>query len=271
MIAGAGRTPFLVAEGVRRAGRRLIVVGLRDFASQRLADLADEFVWSGLTRLGQWLSVFRSRAVREVVMIGGVKKREMYSPLSVLRHLPDLAAIRLWFFKVREDRRDNAVLAAVVEEFGKKGIQMVSCVKFCEEHLAADGLMTRTPVPRGAEGDVEFGWRIARASAELDIGQAIAVKGRDIVAVEAIEGTDSMIRRAGRLCRVGAWTLVKVARPKQDMRFDVPTVGPGTLRNLKNAKCACLVLEAGKTLIVDKPITLALADKLGIAVVGKRA
>ncbi|MFW6133812.1 MAG: LpxI family protein, partial [Planctomycetota bacterium] len=140
----------------------------------------------------------------------------------------------------------------------------------CEEHLADEGLMTQTPIPRGAEQDVEFGWRIARASAGLDIGQSIAVKECDIVAVEAMEGTDAMIRRAGRVCRVGGWTLVKVARPKQDMRFDVPTVGPGTLRNLKNAKCACLVLEAGRTLIVDKPATLDLADRLKIAVVGKR-
>ena len=112
---------------------------------------------------------------------------------------------------------------------------------------------------------------IARASAALDIGQSIAVKDRAIIAVEAMEGTDAMIRRAGRVCRVGGWTLVKVARPKQDMRFDVPTVGPGTIRNLKDAKCICMVVEAGKTLIVDKSATLALADRLKIAVIGKAA
>ena len=131
--------------------------------------------------------------------------------------------------------------------------------------------MTRTPLPDGVAHDVEFAWRIARASADLDIGQCVAVKDRDIIAVEAVEGTDAMIRRAGRLCRVGGWTLVKAARTNQDMRFDVPTVGPGTIRNLRDARCACLAVEAGRTLIVDKPATLALAEKLKIAVIGKKA
>lgn len=270
LIAGAGRPPFLVANGIRKAGRRLVIVALRDFASKRLEGLADEFIWAGVTRMGRWLSALRSRGVREAVIIGAVKKREAYSPLRLLRYIPDIPSIRLWYFKIRKDRRDNAVLLAVADAFRRKGIEMVSCVKYCAEHLADEGQMTRTPVPRGIEGDVGFGWRIARASAELDIGQAVAVKDRDIIAVEAIEGTDAMIRRAGRLCRVGGWTLVKVARPKQDMRFDVPTVGPRTMKHLKDAKCACLVLEAGKTLIVDKATTLALADKLGIAVIGKR-
>ena len=270
LIAGAGRPPFLVANGIRKAGRRLVIVGIRDFASKRLEELADEFIWAGITRMGRWLSALRSRGVREAVIIGAVKKREAYSPLRLLRYVPDIPSIRLWYFKIRKDRRDNAVLLAVADAFRRKGIEMVSCVKYCEEHLADEGQMTRTAVPRKIEGDVEFGWRIAKASAGLDIGQAVAVKDRDIIAVEAIEGTDAMIRRAGRLCRVGDWTLVKVARPKQDMRFDVPTVGPSTMKHLRGAKCACLVLEAGKTLIVDKATTLALADKLGIAVIGKR-
>lgn len=271
LIAGSGRPPFLVARGVKQSGRRLVVTALSGLASPRLADIADEFYWAGIVRPGRWLKIFRRHNVREAVMIGAVRKREIYSPLRILRYIPDLRAFRLWYGKVRKDRRDNAILLAVAEEMRDEGIELVSCVKYCSEHLADAGLMTRTPLRRNLREDVEFGWRIARASAELDIGQTIAVKDRDIIAVEAVEGTDAMIRRAGRLCRVGGWTMVKVARPKQDMRFDVPTVGPGTLRNLKDAKCACLVLEAGRTFIVDKPATIALADKLGIAVVGKRA
>jgi len=131
--------------------------------------------------------------------------------------------------------------------------------------------MTRTPVPVAAAADVEFGFRIARASADLDIGQSLAVKECDIIAVEAMEGTDRMIQRAGELCRSGGWTMVKVARPEQDMRFDVPTVGPDTIRRLKECGAVCLVLEAARTLILDKPATLALADSLGIAVLGKKA
>jgi hypothetical protein len=131
--------------------------------------------------------------------------------------------------------------------------------------------MTRAAPPTNVAEDVEFGWRIARSCADMDVGQSVAVKERDIIAVEAMEGTDAMIRRAGELCRVGGWTLVKVARSNQDMRFDVPTVGVSTIKNLKDAGCACLVLQANKTLIVDKPATLQLADKLGIAVIGKKA
>ena len=270
LIAGSGRPPFLVAEGVLRAGRPLVVAGLRGSASVRLKDLATTFFWASPTRMGSWLRALKRHGVHEAVMIGGVQKKAIYSPLRIIRNIPDLRAIRLWYFRLRKDRRDNAILLAVADELRKENIELVSSVKFCREHLADEGLMTQTPIPRGAEEDVEFGWRIARASADLDIGQSIAVRDRDIIAVEAMEGTDAMIRRAGRVCRVGGWTLVKVARPKQDMRLDVPTVGPSTIRNLKDSKCTCLVVEAGRTLIVDKPATLALADRLNIAVVGRR-
>ena len=271
LIAGSGRLPFLVAQGVKKLGRPLIVVGLAGNASPRLKDMADEFVWAGITRPGKWISSLRRHGVHETVMIGGVKKKHIYSPLRLIRYIPDLRAVRIWYFRLRKDKRDNAVLLAVADELRTEGIELVSSVKYCTEHLADEGLLTRTPIPRAAEEDVEFGWRIARASADMDIGQSIAVKERDIIAVEAMEGTDAMVRRAGRVCRVGGWTMVKVARPKQDMRFDVPTVGPSTIRNLKDAKCICLVVEAGRTLIVDKPATLQLADSLKIAVVGRRA
>lgn len=269
VIAGSGRLPFLVAAGIRQADRPVVMVALSGLASGRLAGLADAFVWGGVTRPSRWLRFFARHRVHEAVMIGGVRKRAMYTPLTVLRHWPDLRAIRMWYFRLRKDRRDNAVLLAMADELSKERIELVSSVKYCTEHLADEGPMT--PPPEGLTGDIEFGWRIARASADLDIGQTVAVKDRDIIAVEAVEGTDAMIRRAGRLCRSGGWTMVKVARPKQDMRFDVPTIGPGTLRHLKDARCACLVVEAGKTLIVDKPATLALAEQLKIAVIGKKA
>jgi len=271
LIAGSGRLPFLVAQGIVKTGRPLVVVGLRGLASTRLRDLADHFAWGVITRPGRWLAIFARHGIHEAVMIGGVRKKVIYAPLRLLRNIPDWRAARMWYLKLRKDRRDNAVLLAVADELRGEGIELVSSVKYCKEHLAGEGLMTRASLSGDLEGDVEFGWRIARASAELDIGQSVAVKERNIIAVEGIEGTDAMIRRAGRLCRVGGWTLVKVARPKQDMRFDVPTIGPGTLQNLKKARCACLVVEAGKTLIVDKPATLALADKLKIAIVGRRA
>lgn len=271
LIAGAGRLPMLAIEGARRAGRPMVVVGLRGSADKALKEIADDFAWAGVARPNRWIRKFKRRGVREVMMLGGVRKRQMYLPFRLLWNVPDLRAIRVWYGTVRHDKRDNAVLLAVADELASEGIELVSSVTYCQEHLANEGLMTRTPVPARAERDVAFGWHIARASADLDIGQSLAVKECDIIAVEAIEGTDAMIRRAGRLCRTGGWTMVKVARPNQDMRFDVPTVGVETLRRLKDAKSICLVLEADKTLIVDKPQTLALADELGIAVIGMRA
>jgi DUF1009 family protein len=269
LIAGLGQLPVISATTMKATGRKVVVMGLRGYAEPALKDVADVFAWRSLTRLSGWIRYFRKHGVREVVMIGGVTKRKMYSPLRVLMHLPDLRTVRLWYQKVRKDKRDNAVLLAVADELSTNGIELISSVEYCNEHLADDGLMTKTPIPADLEQDIAFGWRIARESAKLDIGQSLAVKERDIIAVEAIEGTDAMIRRAGRLCRVGGWVMVKVARPEQDMRFDVPTVGPDTIRRLKDAKCRCLVIEAGRTLIVDKSDTIALADNLGIAVIGK--
>lgn len=271
LIAGTGRLPVLIAGGVRRSGRRLVVVGIRGQADPALRDLADVFGWAGITRLGRWIRLLRRNGVRRAVLAGGVRKANMYSPLRLLRYWPDLRTARLWYGKLRHDKRDNAVLLAVADELAKEGIELMSSVEYCAEHLADEGLMTKTPPSKSAQADADFGFKIARRSAELDVGQSVAVKERDIIAVEAMEGTDEMIARAGRLCKTGGWTLVKVARPNQDMRFDVPTVGPETIQTLKTARAACLVLEAGKTIILDKPDTLALADRLAIAVVGKRA
>jgi len=271
LIACRGRLPVLIAQGVRRSRRRLIVVGIRGQADASLRGLADVFAWAGITRLGRWIRLLRRNGVHSAILAGSVRKADMYSPVRLLRYLPDYRTARLWYSRLRHDRRDNSVLQAVADELAGEGIELMSSVEYCKEHLAGEGLMTSTAVPRAAEGDVEFGFRIARSSAALDVGQCVAVKERDIIAVEAMEGTDQMIERAGRLCRSGGWTLVKVARPHQDMRFDVPTVGPETIERLRAAGCVCLVLEAGRTVILDKPTTLELADRRRIAVIGKRA
>ena len=141
--------------------------------------------------------------------------------------------------------------------------------KYCKEHLATNGPMTGRGPGASLADDIEFGWPIVKKIAEMDIGQAIAVKEREVIAVEGIEGTADMIERAGRLCRAGGWTLLKAPKTKKDMRFDVPCVGPDTINSLAKNGAKCLVVEAGKTIIIDKPPTLALADKMGICVIGK--
>jgi hypothetical protein len=268
LIAGAGRLPFMVAEGVKRAGRKLAVVGLRGSVDMGLQTLADRFSVVGVTRLGEMGRTLRRWGVARAVMVGVVRKEQMFSPLRLLEYFPDPKTAYFFFVKMRKDKRDNKLLTGVADELAADGVELINSVSFCTEHLAHEGVMTRIKPGDEARKDARFGWDIACRSADLDIGQSLAVKERDIIAVEALEGTDRMIRRAGELCKMGGWTMVKVARADQDMRFDVPTVGPGTIELLKATGGGCLVVEAERTIIVDKPQTLALADRLRIPVLG---
>jgi len=270
IIAGHGRFPFLVAEGARRAGHEVVVVGLRGLADPALRSLADRFYWSGVVRLGRWIRIFRRERVDRAIMAGSVRKREMYGRFRLLRYLPDWTTIRIWFF-VAPDRRNDTLLRAAADEMQRKGVPLGNSVEYCPEHMAPEGQMTRRGPSPAQLRDIEFGWRIAKELGRLDIGQSVAVKEQEVIAVEAIEGTDDMIRRAGQLCRSGGWCLIKVAKPEQDMRFDVPTVGVHTIENLHTHGAAVLVVEAGKTLMVDRDQVLAAADRLGIVVVGRRA
>ncbi len=160
-------------------------------------------------------------------------------------------------------------MSALADELASGGIILEDSTKYCKEHLATNGPMTGGGPGASLAGDIEFGWPIVKKMAEMDIGQAIAVKEREVIAVEAIEGTAEMIERTGRLCKSGGWTLLKAAKAKQDMRFDVPCVGTDTIRALAANGAKCLVVEAGKTIIIDKPQTLALANQMGICVIGK--
>lgn len=266
LIAGAGRFPFLVVEGAHQAGRPVVVVGLRGLADPALRGLADRFYWSGVVRLGRWIRLLRRENVSDAIMAGSVRKSDMYGRFRLVRYLPDWTSFRLWFFEV-PDRRNDTILRAVADRMSRKGITLGDSVRYCQEHLPGPGVLTRRRPSPQQERDIAFGWSIAREMGRLDIGQSIAVKEQEVIAVEAIEGTDRMIERAGQLCRQGGWTLVKVAKPGQDPRFDVPTVGPDTVENLKRHGAGALVFEAGQTLVIDRETLVQRADALGIVVV----
>ena len=271
LIAGEGELPKLVARGARAAGRRVTVVALRGCADPALRELADTFCWRGIVQLGRWIRVFRSAGCREVVMAGRVRKARMFAGprwLQWLQYLPDLTSIRVWYFHAR-DKRNDALLGAVADELARRGLTLVDSTKFCPQALAPAGVLTPFEPPRAVLDDAEFAWPLAKQIAALDIGQAVAVKEREIIAVEAIEGTDQLIARAGQLCPAGGWTLVKVAKPNQDMRFDVPTIGAGTIENLKKSGAAAVVVEAGKTLLLERERLLELAKRYRIAVIGR--
>jgi DUF1009 family protein len=269
LIAGEGRLPFLVAAGAKKAGQKVICVGLSGIVEPSLADEVDVFYNVGIARPGSWIRKLRRHGVTKTIMVGRVAKGQIFTPWRILRYLPDRRALKLWYWKLRKaNRQTDTLLCALAEELSGEGIILENSTMYCREHLAGKGPMTKTEPNVSVKDDIEFGWQIVKKLGELDIGQAIAVKEKEVIAVEAIEGTASMIERAGRLCKSGGWTLIKASKPNQDLRFDVPCVGPDTIRSMSRNGGRCLAVEAGKTIIIDKPETLKLADELGIAVLG---
>lgn len=268
VIAGAGRFPFMVVEGAKQAGRDVVVVALRGLADARLAGAADHFRWAGLARMGAWIRVLRRHGVRQAVLAGYVRKEVMYGRFRLLKLLPDWTSIRLWFLTVG-DKRNDTVLSAVADALCDRGIVLQDVTRHCADALAAEGRIAGPPPSKQIEADIEFGWRIAKELGRLDIGQAVAVREMEVIAVEAIEGTDRMIERAGTLCPRGGWTLVKVAKPNQDMRFDVPTIGPETIQRLHRHGARALAVEAARTVIVDRQHVADLADAAGITILAR--
>jgi DUF1009 family protein len=229
----------------------------------------DLFATAGVIRLGRWIKLLRGWGVGEAIMIGRVRKARMYEPMRMVRQVPDWRAAWLWYRVLRHDRRNPALLGAVADELGRAGIELVDSTLYIKEFLAQPGAITSCAPTPEQTADIEFGWPLLMRLNELDIGQAMALREREVIAVEAIEGTDAMIARAGKLCRLKGWTLIKAGRPDQDMRFDVPTVGPATITNLHRHGGRCLVVQAGKVILADKLELLRTANELGIAVVGR--
>ena len=260
LIAGNGRFPFLVAAGARRAGRRVIAVAILEEAAPDLADAVDEIHWVGLGQLGRCIEALRGAGAREAVMAGQVKHRQIFAGI-----VPDLKLMgvlaRLALLNT------DSLIGAVAETLGREGIALLPSTAFVEDQLAAAGTMSRRRPSGDEKHDVEYGRKVARVLAGMDLGQTVVVKNRAAVALEAMEGTDEAIRRAGRLAGPGT-TVVKVAKPRQDMRFDVPVVGPGTIEAMREAGARVLALDAGKTLLLDKADFLARADAAGLAVLG---
>ena len=269
LIAGAGRLPFLVAGGAKKSGLRVICVGLGDNAEPSLADEVDVFYRVALARPGCWIRKLRRHGVSRTVMVGEVAKSQLFTPWRILRYLPDWRTFRIYYWRLRsKDKLTDSILCALADELASGGIVLENSTMYCKQYMATTGVMTKHQPNSRVEGDIEFGWQIVKKLGELDIGQAIAVKEKEVIAVEAIEGTAKMIERAGRFCKSGGWTLIKTSKPGQDMRFDMPCVGPDTIRSLAENGGKCLVVEAGETIIIDKPETIKLADELGIAILG---
>ncbi len=241
-------------------------VGVRYEASEELRPLCDAFEYVGVSRLGGMIRTFRRMGVQRIVMAGKVTKSVMHTPLRILRLTPDYRMMRMWYRSI-SDKRDDSILLGVIAEFQRDGMTFGSALDYCPELLVTKGILTRRGPSASEWKDVGFGWNLAKEMGRLDVGQSVAVKESAALAVEAIEGTDRCIERAGNLCKAGGWTLVKVAKPQQDMRFDVPTIGVQTIENLKKAGARVLAIEANKTIVIDQADVVDLANRYGLTIV----
>ncbi len=262
LIAGAGRLPLEIAQSVR--DRRVLAIGYHGMTDPRLADAVDELAWEPLGALGAQLDRLRRGGVSEVVLAGKVDKAQLLQAPDQLGL--DEQALRL--LGGLEDKRDAHILEALADWLESQGLSVLSQARTARELLPRSGVLGACPVPGERTHDIELGWRIGRLIADQGIGQCVCVRDGHVVAVEAIEGTDAAIARAGELAPGG---LVVIKRPgsQQDPRFDLPAVGPGTIEALSQAGGGCLVVEAGATLMIDRFRMLEMANRSGIAILAK--
>jgi len=254
LLAAWGRFPMIVAEALKRQGCRVSCVAVVDHADPRLADVCDEIYWVGLAKLGGAIRFWRRCGVHEATMAGKFHKVIIYQPGLWWRHLPDWEFLKTfyhYFITKSRDRKDDTLLGVLADAFARHNITFHPATNYAPDLLVKPGQLAGRPPSASQLKDIEFGWQIAKQLGALDIGQSICVKDQGVLAVEAIEGTDACILRAGQLCRQGGFTIVKVAKPQQDMRFDVPTVGVGTLQTMVNAGARVLAIEGGRTILLD--------------------
>ena len=263
LIAGNGRFPFLVLEAARRLGHAVTVVAIRGETEPALetAGAGGAFEWVSLGQLGRLIEVLKAAGATRAVMAGQVKHTKIFAGV-----VPDTTLLRV-LMRLRA-RNTDALIAAIADELANHGITLMDSTSLLRPLLAGPGTLTSRAPTEQERQDLAFGYRMADALARLDIGQTIAVKDCAVVAVEAMEGTDDVIARAGRLAGPGVG-VVKVAKPNQDMRFDVPVVGLRTIESLGAAEAAVLSIDAGRTLVLDGDEVYRRADAAGIAVVGR--
>lgn len=260
LIAGNGQFPFLVIDGARRQGVELSVVAIKEETDPRIEEVASNIQWVGIGQLGKMISFFKKNGVEKAIMAGQVKHVQIFSG-----SIPDLRMVKMLWNLPR--RNTDALIGGVADEMAKEGIELIDSTHFVHDQLAPNGILTKRKPDDNELGNIEYGLHVANELGRLDLGQTVVVRAKACVAIEAMEGTDATIKRAGELAN-GKLTVVKVAKPEQDMRFDVPVVGVPTIETMIAAGATCLSVTAGKTLIFDRDEMIALANKHKIAIVG---
>jgi hypothetical protein len=261
LIAGNGDFPLAFARAAKQKGLHVIAVAHEGETLPELEQLVDEIFWVKVGQLGKLIKIFKDEHVSDVLMAGGIKKTRLFGG-----GMPDLRGMALLARMIH--KKDDSLLRAVAEELESEGITVRESTLYLDNLIAKPGLLTKRKPTRGEEQDIEFGWQLAKEIGRLDIGQTVVVKDQAVLAVEAIEGTDEAIRRGGRLCREGA-VVVKICKPQQDLRFDLPAIGPQTIQSMQEVNATCLAIEAGKTIIIDRETVYVGADRAHITIVAR--
>ena len=258
LIAGNGQFPFLVVEGAKKQGASLSVVAIKEETDRRIETVAEKVVWVGIGQLGKMIGFFKRERVERVLMAGQVKHVQIFSGA-----FPDWRMAKMLYNLPR--RNTDSLIGGIAAELARDDIELIDSTFFTQDNLTRAGVLTKRQPDEVECGNIEYGLKIANEIARLDLGQTIVVRAKACVAIEAMEGTDAVIKRAGELAK-GKLTVVKVAKPNQDMRFDVPVVGVPTIETMIEAGATCLCLTARKTLIFDEAEMLALANRHKISI-----
>ena len=272
LIAGNGRFPFMVIEGARRSGVPISVVAIREETDPRIEQEVERLTWVGIGQLGKMIRFFKNEGVEKAIMAGQVKHVRIFSGA-----IPDARMLKMLLKLPR--RNTNSLIGGIAAELASEGIDLVDSTCFLQDCLPTAGTLTRRKPTAAERADIDYGLDIAGQLAGLNLGQTIVVRGKACVAVEAMEGTDATIRRAGEIMRgdhqggsetvrpsSGPLTVVKISKPDQDMRFDVPVVGVATVRAMVGAGATCLCISAGRTLMFEREEMVALADQHKMAI-----
>jgi len=259
IVAGGGQFPLLCIKAAKKKGIKTIVVAHKGDTDSAIEAEADKTKWVYLGQLGKLIKTFKKAGVQKVVFAGTITKKNIFKDIR-----PDFRALNLW--RKLDKRLDDAILRAVAKELESEGMEVISATHLLTDLAAPAGILTRRSPSKEEKEDIKFGWEIAKRIGEMDIGQCVVVKDRVVLAVEALEGTDNTIRRGGELGKTGV-VVVKICKPNQDHRFDLPSVGIKTIQTMKEVKASVLAIEAGKTLIFDRKAMLELADQAGICVI----
>ena len=259
LIAGNGKFPFMVLEGARQAGVQMAVAAIREETDPAIESLADSVRWVGIGQLGRMIRFFKDEGVEKAIMAGQVKHVQIFS-----RAVPDARMLKVLLKLPR--RNTHSLIGAIATELQSEGIELVDSTYFLQDYLPKAGVLTRRQPDKHEQEDIQYGLEIAREIQGLDLGQTIVVRGKACVAIEAMEGTDETIQRAGHLVK-RRLTVVKLAKPNQDMRFDVPVVGVASLTTMAKAGATCLCITAGKTLMFDRDEMIRFANEKKIVIV----